>query len=300
MILPGSRPRKPSMLLRILALLAGLCLAAPAAAQTSITLDAAPVAIIEAQINGRRVQLEVDPRMPDMLALSTSAAERLGVRRLPLAAIEVGIDGGGSMRGRIARPNIRFGQRSARNFAGVFRAPVSTRADGVIGPGSLPYDVITIRLGADAPSHRDIVMLLEDADIWTTDAEVGGQSLRLTFDVANEASILNRAAARLFDSRGVIPVAGDLAERPLILGLSTNMQAVTTELTVHGLSLGPTFARTIAPLLGALEADAIVAEGEASDSRPALALGRAALTQAGCSSISVNRRTRQLTLRCAA
>lgn len=288
------------MLLRILALLAGLCLAAPAAAQTSITLDAAPVAIIEAQINGRRVQLEVDPRMPDMLALSTSAAERLGVRRLPLAVIEVGIDGGGSMRGRIARPNIRFGQRSARNFAGVFRAPVSTRADGVIGPGSLPYDVITIRLGADAPSHRDIVMPLEDADIWTTDAEVGGQSLRLTFDVANEASILNRAAARLFDSRGVIPVAGDLAERPLILGLSTNMQPVTTELTVHGLSLGPTFARTIAPLLGALEADAIVAEGEASDSRPALALGRAALTQAGCSSISVNRRTRQLTLRCAA
>lgn len=288
------------MLLRILVLLFGLCLAAPAAAQTSITLDAAPVAIIEAQINGRRVQLEVDPRMPDMLALSTSAAERLGVRRLPLAVIEVGIDGGGSMRGRIARPNIRFGQRSARNFAGVFRAPVSTRADGVIGPGSLPYDVITIRLGADAPSHRDIVMPLEDADIWTTDAEVGGQSLRLTFDVANEASILNRAAARLFDSRGVIPVAGDLAERPLILGLSTNMQAVTTELTVHGLSLGPTFARTIAPLLGALEADAIVAEGEASDSRPALALGRAALTQAGCSSISVNRRTRQLTLRCAA
>lgn len=288
------------MLLRILVLLFGLCLAAPAAAQTSITLDAAPVAIIEAQINGRRVQLEVDPRMPDMLALSTSAAERLGVHRLPLAVIEVGIDGGGSMRGRIARPNIRFGQRSARNFAGVFRAPVSTRADGVIGPGSLPYDVITIRLGADAPSHRDIVMPLEDADIWTTDAEVGGQSLRLTFDVANEASILNRAAARLFDSRGVIPVAGDLAERPLILGLSTNMQAVTTELTVHGLSLGPTFARTIAPLLGALEADAIVAEGEASDSRPALALGRAALTQAGCSSISVNRRTRQLTLRCAA
>lgn len=288
------------MLLRILTLLFGLCLAAPAAAQPSITLDAAPVAIIEAQINGRRVQLEVDPRMPDMLALSTSAAERLGVRRLPLAVIEVGIDGGGSMRGRIARPNIRFGQRSARNFAGVFRAPVSTRADGVIGPGSLPYDVITIRLGADAPSHRDIVMPLEDADIWTTDAEVGGQSLRLTFDVANEASILNRAAARLFDSRGVIPVAGDLVERPLILGLSTNMQAVTTELTVHGLSLGPTFARTIAPLLGALEADAIVAEGEASDSRPALALGRAALTQAGCSSISVNRRTRQLTLRCAA
>lgn len=288
------------MFLRSLAVLATLCLATPALAQTSITLDAAPVAIVDAQINGRPVRLEVDPRMPDMLAISTPAAERLGVRRLPFANVQVGIDGGSSMRGRIARPNIRFGERSARNFAGIFPVPVSSRADGVIGPGSLPYDIITIRLSADAATHRDIVMPLEDPDQWFSQAEIGGQSLRLLFDVANEASVFNRPAARLFDRSGAIPAAGELAERPLILGLSTNMQPVTTDLTVHGISLGPTFARTIAPLLGALEEDAIVAEGEASDTPPTLTLGRSALNEAGCSSISVNRRTRQLTLRCAA
>lgn len=288
------------MLLRTLALLAGLCLASPALAQTSITLDVAPVALIDATINNHPVRLEVDPRMPDMLVLSTTAAERLRVRRLPFAQVRVGVDGGSSMDGRIARPNIRFGNRSARNFAGIFAVPASTHADGVIGPGSLPYDIVTLRLGADAPSMRDIVIQLEDPDQWFSQAEIGGQSLRLLFDVANEASVFNRPAARLFDRSGAIPAAGALAERPLILGLSTNMQPVTTDLKVHGISLGPTFARTVAPLLGALEEDAIVAEGEASDTPPTLTLGRAALLQAGCSSISVNRRTRRLTLRCAA
>ncbi|MEQ1817904.1 MAG: retropepsin-like aspartic protease [Terricaulis sp.] len=288
------------MLLRTLALCAGLCLATPALAQTSITLEAAPVAIIDAQINGRPVRLEVDSRMPDMLALSTPAAERLGVRRLPFAQVQVGIEGGGSMRGRIARPNIRFGERSARNMAGIFPVPVSTLADGVIGPGSLPYDIVTLRLGPDASNHRDIVLPLENGDLWYTQAEVGGHTLRVLFDITNEASIFNRASVRMFDREGAIPAAGELAERPLILGLSTNMQPVTTQLTAYGLSLGPTFARTLAPLLGALEEDAIVVEGEGEAQTPSLTIGRAALTQAGCSSISANRRTRQLTLRCAA
>lgn len=288
------------MLLRTLVLLAGLCLASPALAQTSITLDAAPVAIIDAQINGRPVRLEVDPRMPDMLALSTPAAERLGVRRLPFAAVQVGIDGGGSMRGRIARPTIRFGERSARNMAGVFPVPVSTRADGVIGPGSLPYDIVTIRLGPDAAATRTIVLSLANPDLWFTQADVGGQSLRVMFDVANDASIFNRPAVRAFDRAGVIPASGELAERPLILGLSTQMQPVTTELSFHGLPLAPAFARTISPLLGALEEDAFIAEGQASETPPSLVIGRQALLHAGCSSISVNRRTRQMTLRCAA
>jgi hypothetical protein len=235
-----------------------------------------------------------------MLALSTAAAERLGVRRLPFAVVQVGIDGGGMMRGRIARPNIRFAERSARNFAGVFPVPVSTRADGVIGPGSLPYDIVTIRFGVDVANPRNIVMPLEDPDRWFTQADVGGQSLRVMFDVANDDSIFNRPAARLFDGAGAIPAAGELAERPLILGLSTQMQPVMTELTVHGLSLVPAFARTVAPLLGALEDDAIIAEGEASNTPPSLVVGRQALLRAGCSSISVNRRTRQITLRCAA
>jgi hypothetical protein len=284
----------------ILGFLATLGFASAVTAQTSITLAADPVPIVDAQINGRPVRLEVDPRMPDMLALSTPAAERLGVRRLPLVAVEVAIEGGGRTRGRIARPRIRFGERSVRNVAGVLPLPVSRRADGVIGPGSLPYDVVTITLGPEPASAREIVLALEDADLWYAQARVGGENLRLLFGVVDAPSVLNRSAARLFDRVGAIPAAGELAETPLMLGLSTLMQPVATELTVEGLGLGPTFARTNSPLLGALEPDAIVVEGDADAPEPSLTLGRAALAQAGCGSISVDRRTRRLTLRCAA
>lgn len=283
----------------IFAFLAAVCFAASAAAQTSITLTADPVPIVEAEINGRPVRLEVDPRMPDMLALSTPAAERLGVRRIPFAAVGVGIEGGGSMRGRIARPRISFGQRAARNFAGIFGVPVSTRADGVVGPGSLPYDIITINLGPAPAQARQIVFPLEDADIWYSTAQVGGETLQIEFALADDASVFNRSAARLFDRAGAIPSAGDLIETPVILGLSTMMQPVTTQLTLEGLALGPTFARTNSPLLGALEEDAIVVEAEGNAPPPNLVLGRAALRDAGCSSISVDRRTRRLTLTCA-
>lgn len=270
----------------------------PAAAQSSITLDASPAPIVDAEINGRPVRLEVDLRMPDMLALSQSAAARLRVRRAPLLAVNVGIEGGSSMRGRLARPRLVFGEEDSRAFAGIFPAPVTDRADGVIGPGALPYDVITVVLGPEPAGATDIVFALEDPDIWMASVQVGGQTLRVFFDVAHPASVFNRSAARLFDSAGAIPAAGELAETPIILGLRTNMQPVTTDLTVEGLPLRPAFARTNAPLLGALEADAIVVEADAQNAPPpSVTVGRAALSR--CSSISVDRRTRRMTVRCA-
>jgi len=181
----------------------------------------------------------------------------------------------------------------------VFPAPVSTAAEGAIGPGALPYEVITITLGPEPATARNITFALQDADIWRVQAQVGGETLNLLFDVANEASVFNRPAARLFDHSVAIVAAGEVAERPLILGLSTMMQPVTTELAVEGIELAPAYARTNAPLLGALEADAIVVQVEVEAPPPALVVGRAALLRAGCTSISVDRRTQRLTLRCA-
>lgn len=289
------------MRLGLFGFIAALCFAAPAMAQTSLTLDARNgPPVVEAQINRRDVRLEVDTRVPDMLAVSTPGAERIGLRRIPFAAVGVGIEGGSTIRGRIARPRITFGDHVSRAFAGVFPAPASHVAEGLIGPGAMPYDVITIILGTEPAQVREIRFALEDADVWRVSAQVGGETLLVMFDVTNPASVFNRPAARLFDRAGAIPAAGELAETPMVLGLSTMMQPVTTELTVEGLTLAPAFARTNAPLLGALEEDAIVAAGETEAPPPSLVVGRAALERAGCASISVDRRTRQLTLRCAA
>jgi len=282
-----------------IAFIAALLLAAPAAAQTSITLPADPAPIVSGEINGRPVRLEVDLRFPRALALSAAAAQRLRVRQVPFAQAGIGIEGSDStLRGRIARPRLEFDGRTSRAFAGIFAVPVSTRADGVIGPGALPYDVITIQLNPEPAGARDIVLPLEDADDWQARVNVGGHELLVNFNVASSASVFNRSAARLLDAAGAIPAAGDVSEIPLILGLRTMMQPVETDLTVHGLPIRPAFARTNAPLLGALEVDAVVVAGDSGEAPPPiLTLGRSALSR--CASISVDRRSRQMTLRCA-
>jgi hypothetical protein len=285
----------------VLVFMALALLAAPAQAQDAITLDANPVPIVEAEINGRPVRLEVDLRFPRGLALSREAAERLRVMRLPIVGVRIGIEGSdATLAGRIARPRLVFdGEEATRAFSGVFPAPVSTRADGVIGPGVLPFNVVTVRLGPEPANARDIVFPLEDADDWEVSTQVGGETLIVRFDPSKSASIFNRPAARLFDHSGAITSTGDVAEIPLILGLSTLMQPVETALSVGGLSLRPAYARTNAPLLGATEEDAVVVTAEAQDPPPPnVTLGRDALSS--CSSISVDRRARRLTLRCAA
>jgi len=273
--------------------------AGPAWAQDSITLQAAGP-IIDAEINRRPVRLEVDLRFFRALALSTEAAERLRVRRIPFAGARIGIEGSDdTLSGRIARPRVVFeGEEDERAFAAIFGVPVTRRADGVVGPGVLPYNTIIVRLGPDQPGARDIVFPMEDVDVWRVNAEVGGETLQVMFDVSAAPTIFNRTASRLFDRPGGLVPVGDVVRLPLILGLETMMQPVDTELTVAGLDLGATYARTNAALLGATEPDAIVSETQARNPPPPIiTLGRDALST--CSSITVDRRARTLTLRCA-
>jgi hypothetical protein len=183
----------------------------------------------------------------------------------------------------------------SRAFAGIFPVPVTSRADGVIGPGALPYDVVTIRLGPAQPGEREIIFTLEDANKWTPLARVGDADLHVLFDVSQPASIFNRPAARYYDANGGIVSNGDLVEAPVILGLRGQMQPVTTALSVQGIGFATTYARTNSPLLGADDPDTIVVARE-GNTPPEITLGREALSR--CSSISVDNRSKQMTLRC--
>jgi hypothetical protein len=288
--------------MRLGAIAAALALAwsAPAWAQSSITLDArGGNPIINAEINDRPVRFEVDLQMFDAVAVSNAAAERLRLRRVPFIAIRVVVDGSdASIRGRIARPRMEFAGEDSRAFAGIFPAPVTTRADGVIGPGVLPHDVITVVLGDERPGARDIVFSLANADIWGGDANVGGHDVKVFFNVGDQETVFNRPATRMYDGEGALPANGEVARVDMVLGLYTMMQPVTTSLTVEGLTLAPAMARTNAPLMGADEEEAIVVNGTVDDPPPpSIAIGRAAL--ASCASIRVDRRARTMTLRCA-
>jgi hypothetical protein len=189
---------------------------------------------------------------------------------------------------------------TARALTGVFAAPVSEAADGVIGPGVLPYDLVTVVLGeAPAPS-RDIVLTLSDAKRWRAQTHAGGMSVGLDFDLSRPSSLLNRSATRALDAAGLIVGDGEPAPRQFALGLSTMAQPIHTAITVEGFGLGHAFAQTRPPLFGALDEETIIVTAPSSgNATPVITLGREVLSASACSSISVNRTTQRLTLRCA-
>jgi len=284
------------MLLRTLALLAAFSFASPAIAQTSITLRAAPVAIVEAQINNRPVRLEVDPRLPDVLVLNPAAAQRLRVQRVPFVGARVSLDES-YIRGRIARPRIEFGAAGAsRATTGIFNVPATDRADGVIGPGVLPHDIIRLELGGGG-TGRTVQFPLANADIWEVGAELGGLNLQVVFDLNNDHSTFNRSASAHLDQSGAIVAQGEVRQIPMLLGLRAQAQPVQTTLSFQAFPLGSAVARTRAPLEGALDEETLVVTAEGEETPPRVWIGRATL--ATCSSITVNRRTRMLTLECA-
>lgn len=284
------------MRLVILFLCSIILAAPPATAQSLLALPADPVPIVEVEINGRQVRLEVDLRLPDVIVLNPDAARRLGVRRVPLFAAGIGLDDA-LIRGRIARPRIVFaGAGSTRAMTGIFNVPASHRADGLIGPGALPYDIVRIDLQPAHEGDREISFVLVDPDIWEPTVSVGNLDIEVSFDLANASSTFNRTAAALLDDAGAIVPDGAHSETPMLLGLRAQTQPVRTELTLAGLGLGPVVARTRSPLIGATDEETIVVRAEADVPPPSLWVGREALAR--CSSISVDRNSRRLSLRC--
>jgi|CXWL01.1.fsa_nt_gi hypothetical protein len=286
------------------AALSAFCLCAwpnRAAAQTDLTLRADPVPIVRVQINGAPVNLEVDTQSADGVVMMNSAfARRLGLTPAMFGRMRVGVDGSDAMLvGRIARPSITLADgNEVRAVVGIFGVPVSSRADGVIGIDTLPYETVTIILAEAASAERSVVLPTLAPGSWRTRSQIGGRDYIIGFHLQRGATVINRRASDVLDGAGQLQANGGLVEATAILGLTTAMQPVRTDLRVEGLTLGTTLARVNSPLLGAIEEDAIVvtAAGPAL-SQPAIFLGREALSR--CSSMTSSRSAQTLTLRCA-
>lgn len=276
-----------------------VCSVGAASAQTAVTLNAEPVPIIEVQINGAPVRLEVDTNAGAYVMMERAVAERLRLRPMLLQRFRVGVDGSDQMlNGRVARSTLRFANGAETELSvGIFGVPVSSRADGVIGPGALPYDVVTITLSEPQPGETDIVLPLGDPSSWRGRAQVAGEDYVIGMHLERPQTVINRRASRSLDATGLLEESGELVETRAILGLTTAMQPVRTSIKLDGLPLGETLARINSPLLGAVEPDALVVTAPQEESSvPALFLGRQALSR--CSSLRADRQASTLTLRC--
>ena len=291
---PCSPSTKAAMRLGILAFLA---LFAPGRAGRGADLDHARGRAgpdHRREINGRPVRLEVDPRMPDMLALVTAAAERLGVRRLPFAQV--------AGRHRRRRQHARAHRPSAHLLWRTRRAQFRRR---VSRAGQHPRRR-RHRPGLAALRHRhhharrrrrraarDIVLPLEDADIWSTQAQVGGQSAASRSSTsANRGERVQSPGGAHVRSRRRDPGGGRTGgasghPRPVhpdAAGAHRAHRSKASRSARH--SRAPS--RRCSARWRRMRSSR---EGESSETPPTVDARPHGLTQAGCSSISVNRRT---------
>ncbi len=273
-----------------------------AARADEITLDArAGAPIVDVMINDRPVRLRVDARLPDVAVIDPDAARRLRLRNIPMVTAAVSIDGDNVLQGRIARPDVRFANgRSRRVLSGLFGVDAGEDADGVIGPGALPYDRVIVLLSDSAGAAAPRVVTLRDADSWSWRDRLGPiPEASITFDFGREETFFSRrAAARLADAGAIIP-EGAPARAPYVLGVFVMAQSAraAAPLASHGFSIGRAAAHTDSPLILPEDADAIVVTADAGENDPPLVhFGRETL--AGCSTVIVDRAARTLTATC--
>ena len=284
-------------------LAASLAFIAPAYAENRrFSIEADPIPLVEARVNGQDVRLEVDLSLPDIIVFNPDVAERLEVRTLPFTRANVVLDEA-RISGRVARPRLEFqdGER-ARAFAGVFALPVTERADGVVGPGVLPYNEISIQFAPARPGERDVVIDLDNPDVWSANLSLAPDlTVRADLTLSRPSTLFNRSTTAGLESRRLLSPQGDLETREFLLGLSTRMQPVVLDpsLTFFGIPIRRAIAFTPAEIIGADEEAAVFVTAE-SDAvpPPRLTLGAEDL-RAACSSVTVNRGARTMTLRCA-
>jgi hypothetical protein len=284
--------------IRPLLIALAVALAPGAARADAIVLHATPIPVVDVQVNGRPARFEVDTTLPDVAVINPAAAARLQVRPAPMIRAAVTSDDL-SITGRVARPRIVFSNGEAsRSLAGLFGAPYRVGdLDGAIGPGVLPFDRVRIvlRPGGGGAHHRTLPLTAGES--WRFAAPVGDAQGALVFNLARNESVLSRAATSLFERLALMTPTGDVSLTQYPLGLSTRTQPVRTAQTLAGFALGPTLARTTAPLLAPDGIDTVVVTPGGRE-RPVyeITLGREAL--AGCGEMIWERRTKRIVITC--
>jgi hypothetical protein len=290
-----------------------LCLAfvsAPAIARERVVSGDG---ILTVNVNGAPGRLRVDPAAPALPILTMAYAGRARLRAGPFAfAYLVGPEQvqGLSAVGRIA---VGDGVRPRKRRLGWAARPYVPDADGVIGPGGVPEPVVRFVLRPPLAGERTISLPLEDEGGlfggWGGSyalVDLGGAPLRVRFNPHEPRTLATAGAAlriaNLHDGR----VSGETAPAHIAFGISRPVRTMRLGMP---LVIGPLAISELGVRTGDFgNASAIREEGGDPDevvvtgdrhrnrNRDRLAIGADQLRN--CSSITFDKRARQVRLTC--
>lgn len=270
--------------------------------------------LVSVSVNGVSGRVRIDPAAPALPVLTTDFAGRARLRAGPFAfAYLVGPErvAGRSAVGRIAVGDER---EPRRRRIGWTERPYVEGADGVIGPGGLAEPVVRFVLRPPVPGERVITLPLEDEGGlfggWGSSyavVQLGGQPLRIRFNpheprtLATAGAAVRLAAAyhgTIGGEAELLPIAFGVRRPVRTLRLGTSLEIGTiriAELGVRTRDFGN--ASSIREEGG--DPDEVIVTGERRGNRNRDRLSLGADLLARCSSITFDKRAREVRLSCA-
>jgi hypothetical protein len=270
--------------------------------------------IVAVSINGAPGRLLIDPAAPALPILTLDYAGRAGLRAGPFAFVYlVGPEhvNGRSAVGRIA---IGTGARARKRRIGFAARPYVADADGVIGPGGLPDQVIRFVLRAPLPGERTVTLPLEDEGglfggwgAMYALIDVAGQPLRIRFNPHEPRTLATAGTAVRIANAYDGTIGGETVPIHIAFGIQRPVRTMRlgTPLRIGPLVLSELGVRTAdfgnAAAIREEGADPdeiiVTANRDRRRNRDRLSLGADQLGH--CSSIVFDKRARQIRLTCA-
>jgi hypothetical protein len=142
----------------LLLILFGLIPATPAAA-ADLTLEEAGGFMIDAQVNGRPVRLQVSTAAPGYIILNPAAAQRVGLRASMTRAQT--FVGPVRLRGSSKAAGVTVGGTKTERRILWWDRDVVPAADGVISAADIPYDRVTFRFRHPEPGELVLQLPME-------------------------------------------------------------------------------------------------------------------------------------------
>lgn len=294
--------------LLILALAAPLpALAQPSPGAQTISVSAETGFIVNVQVNGHPLRLRVDPALG--LMLNPEVAERIGLRRSMIRPqVRVGpvrLDGSS----KVARLKIGDWQKRRRFYW--FPRRIVEGADGTISMADLPHEVVTLQLSV--PSQREVQYVLRVEEVSTLGLifhhRIGERAIMTRFSPLLRTSQASAAAAALLAQTHGGTWDGEPTEEPVMFGIARPVRPMrfAAPVSLNGFATERLHVRTadfrgreVLPPESEQDANEIVVTATTGRSRAEYRLTFGQDRLSACSSISYNRRVKQLTLSCRA
>ncbi len=262
--------------------------------------------VVPATVGGVAGRLRITPWAPAAPTLNPDYAQRIGLKGGFFGfAVKVGPV---KVRGESGVTRLQFGNASFKRRVVWFDRRYDAGADGAVGPGGLPVDLIRFQLKPEGANERSATLPLIQQIFRpvTTRVMVGGRTITIFFDPQHPRTLATAGAgAALADGLGGQLVGGvDKAE--IAFGISRPVRTIRLS---RPLVIGPLTLESMqvrigdnGSVAGIADADAdpdeiVVTAKSKKDRRDVIIIGRDQL--GSCSSMVFDKKAKTIRLSCA-